>query len=400
MNLDLLFAILFYGLLILFFYKHKQNLQVQGKIVALYRTKLGLVLMDKIARVSPRFLKVLGVIGIITGFGGMAFIFYFLVKGTYDLLMVPEAVPAVAPVLPGIKVLPGLPVLSFWHWIIAIFIVAVVHEFSHGIFARLYNTNVKSSGIALFGPILGAFVEPDEKELIKKSKTVQLSVFAAGPFSNMILGLIFLLLFTYVSGPLHNTIYTADGIKVNEVMENYPAAKSGVETPFIIRGVNNKETPNVTSFLDQTKQLKPGDPITLRTDKGDLTLTTVENPDNKSKAFIGISGLELNKKVKEDIITVYGNFLPAAFTWIHMLIFWLVIVNIGVGLFNLLPLGPVDGGRMFLTGMLALFREDKAKQIWMFVTFSCIALIFVNLAPYLWKLVVWLSKPFMVIFGL
>ncbi|MEK6840061.1 MAG: metalloprotease, partial [Nanoarchaeota archaeon] len=74
MNIDLIFALLFYIGLIIFFYKHKENLQVQGKIVALYRTKLGLKLMEKIARTAPRFLKVLGVIGVITGFAGMAFI--------------------------------------------------------------------------------------------------------------------------------------------------------------------------------------------------------------------------------------------------------------------------------------------------------------------------------------
>ncbi len=399
MNYDLLFAIIFYIALIIFFYKHKQNLQVQGKIIALYRTTLGLKLMERIARIFPRFLKVLGVMGVITGFAGMAFIFYFLIKGTFDLLFVPEAAPAVAPVLPGIKVIPGLPILSFWHWIIAIFVVAVVHEFSHGIFARLYNTHVKSSGIALFGPILGAFVEPEEKELAKKSTTAQLSVFAAGPFSNMLLGALFLLLFNVAATPLYNAIYMADGITVNELLENYPAAQLGITTPFVIRGINNQETLNLSSFLEHTKDIHPRDTLLLHTDKGDFEVTTVENPDNKSRAFIGISGLEVNKKVKPSIAEKYGTALPAAYTWFHMLIFWLVIVNFGVGLFNLLPLGPVDGGRMFFSGMRALFQEQKAKKIWMFATFICLGLIIINLAPYLWKLVVFIFKPLLFILG-
>ncbi len=442
MNLDLLFAIVFYGALILFFYTHKKNLQVQGKIVALYRTKIGLNLMDKIAK-KNRNTVILGVIllviglilsitgiatsnpyvtgigsilvlssiiliiplswtgtiGVIIGFIGMVFIFYWLIKGTFDLFFVPSAPPAVAPVLPGVKVIPGLPVLSFWHWIIAIFFVAVVHEFSHGIFARLYRTKVKSSGIALFGPILGAFVEPDEKELGKKSARVQLSVFAAGPFSNMVFGVLFLLLFNFVFTPLYGAVYMGDGIKVNEITPNYPAANANIPVPFIIQGINDKETLNLTSFLEETKNIHPGDTIKLNTDKGEFTLTTVENPDNKTRAFIGVTGLELNKKVRESITAKYGNFIPTAFTWVHMLVFWLVIVNLGVGLFNLLPLGPVDGGRMFLTGMLAIFSEKKAKKIWTFATFLCLALIFVNLAPYLWKLVLFLFKPLIVIFG-
>jgi len=355
--------------------------------------------MDRIARVSPRLLKIIGVIGVVTGYLGMAFIFYWLVKGTWDLLFVPEAIPAVAPVLPGVKVMPGLPVLSFWHWIIAIFIVAAVHEFMHGVYARLYNTKVKSSGIALFGPILGAFVEPDEKELAKRSKTAQISVFAAGPFSNLVLGVVFLLLFNFLSGPIYAAVYTGDGITVNELVEGYPAAMSGLETPFTIHAINNHETLNITSFTESTQHIKPGDTLVLHTDKGDITLKTVENPDNKTRPFIGISGLELDKKVKPEVEERYGTTLPKIFTWIHMLIFWLVIVNVGVGLFNLLPLGPVDGGRMFLSGMLALMKEEKAKRTWAFMSFACLALIIINLAPYLWKLLLFIIKPVLLIFG-
>lgn len=399
MNLDLIFALVFYCLLILFLYKHKKNVQVQGKIVALYRTRVGITLMDKIARACPRFLKVLGILGVIIGFVGMAVIFYLLAKGTFDLIFVPSAQPAVAPVIPGIKI-PGLPVLSFWHWILAIFFVAVVHEYSHGIFARVYGTKVKSSGIALFGPILGAFVEPDEKQLQKRSRAAQLSVFAAGPFSNILWGVLFLLLFNGVTAPLYNAIFEGDGIVVNSLVEGNPVAATGIETPFTIHGVNHYPTPNITAFLDKANDLSPGDRVTLTTDKGDITFTAAENPANKSRAFMGIAGLELNKKVRSGITTTYGQFLPGAFTWIHMLVFWMIVVNIGVGLFNLLPLGPIDGGRMFLTASLAFFTPQKAKQVWLFVTFLCLLLIFMNLSPYLWKLVVFLFKPFLVIFGI
>ena len=39
--------------------------------------------------------------------------------------------------------------------------------------------------------------------------------------------------------PLYNEVYMADGIIVNDVMENYPAAL-GLETPFILQGINNQ----------------------------------------------------------------------------------------------------------------------------------------------------------------
>jgi len=205
-NLDILFAIIFYGLILVWFLKQRSRFEVHGKVIALYKTKIGLKLMDRLAGVCPRFTKVLGHIGSVVGFAGMGLIFYFLVKGTFDLLFIPNAVPAVAPVLPGVRV-PGLPVLSFWHWIVGIFFVATVHEFSHGIWARLYKLKVKSSGVLFFGPILGAFVEPDEKQLKKRPRSQQLAVFAAGPFSNIIFGFFFLLLINFATGPFYNDLY-------------------------------------------------------------------------------------------------------------------------------------------------------------------------------------------------
>ena len=192
MNYDLLFAIIFYGLIFLYYLKNKKKFQVQG-ILVLYKTKLGIKAMKKVSKYFPNFWRTLGVIGIYVGFLGMLFILYFLVKGTIDLIFVPGAPPAVAPVLPGVKI-PGLPILSFWHWIIGILVVAVIHEFSHGIFSKLYKIKVKSSGFAFLGPILAAFVEPDEKQLKKSSTKAQLSVLAAGPFSNIVTAFIVLLL--------------------------------------------------------------------------------------------------------------------------------------------------------------------------------------------------------------
>ncbi|MEK6907612.1 MAG: hypothetical protein AABW45_03735, partial [Nanoarchaeota archaeon] len=157
MNLDLIFALVFYGLLFLFYLKNKNKFEVQNKIFALYKTKLGIKLMDKYSKVAPRFLNILGYLGIIVGFLGMIFILYTIIGGTYTLIrgsiLGIQTQPVLAPVLPGLKI-PGLPTLSFWHWIIAIFVVAIIHEFSHGLYARLYNLKIKSSGFAFLGPIL------------------------------------------------------------------------------------------------------------------------------------------------------------------------------------------------------------------------------------------------------
>ncbi|MDP1693908.1 MAG: site-2 protease family protein, partial [Candidatus Woesearchaeota archaeon] len=286
MNLDLLFAIIFYSLILVLFFKYRSRFEVQGKIVALFKTQLGIKWMESISKKDDqKWLVVLGYIlvlagiilgvfgfvanhqlwliigsfslffglllavplnlwghiGTTIGFIGMAVILFLLVKGTITMLFVADAPPAVAPVLPGVSV-PGLPNLSFWHWIVAIFLVATVHEFSHGIWARLYKIKIKSSGFLFFGPILGAFVEPEEKELNKKSKPAQLAVFAAGPFSNIIFGIFFLLIMNFITGPLYGNVYEGTGINIKTIIENQPAAEAGLVAPIIIYEINGQKT--------------------------------------------------------------------------------------------------------------------------------------------------------------
>lgn len=395
MNLDLTLALIFYALLVLYIMKNKSKFEFHGKIIALYKTKLGLKLMDRIAKFCPRILKLLGYLSIITGFIGMALIFYWLFKGTFDLLFVSGAPPAVAPVLPGIEVMPGLPVLSFMHWIIAILIIATIHEFSHGIYARLYNIKVKSSGFALFGPILAAFVEPDEKQLTKKKKKVQLAVFSAGPFSNILTGFLFIAVMTFITLPLQGAVFDSDGITVNGMLDGYPMRETNVELPFTIIQFNEQEINDYEDFAEATVDLKPGDKATIGTDKGDFSIIAAQNPENSSKGFIGVSNFGINRAPNEEIVAKYGASIPALVDWTHMLFFWLWVVSWGVGLFNLLPLGLVDGGRMLLSGLTAIMKnEKKAKKYWSIISLVSVLLILINLAPYLWQLLLFILKPF------
>lgn len=401
MNFDLLFAILFYGVILLFYLSHKERFKVQGKVFFLYPTHIGIRLMDKIAKTFPRVLKVLSYVSIFVGFTGMGYIFYILIKGTFSLFFVPSAAPAVAPVLPGVKI-PGAPVLSFFHWIISIFVVATVHEFSHGVFARLYDLKVKSSGFAFLGPILAAFVEPDEKHLSKARKREQLAVFSAGPFSNFVFGFLFLLVFSLATRPIESGMINADGIIVNQVMEGYPADKAGLEAPFVIKSVNGKEVLDFVNFSKVVSDIKPNEKVVLTTDKESFEIVTAKNPENESKGFIGISGFDQKTEIRESFgKKYYGNSVYGILHWFNLLVVWLFIINIGIGLFNLLPLGPVDGGRMFLVVVLSVFKDKKkAQKVWNFVSMFCLLLIVINMLPWLSKLVMFLLKPFIYLFSL
>jgi len=397
-NWDLISIVIFYSLLLIIFFKYREKFTVQGKIFVLYKTKLGLKWMDKLAEKFPRFLKLLSSIGVVIGFAGMAFILYTLIKETLKLLFIPGTPPAIAPVLPGIDI-PGAPDLSFWHWVITIFIAAAIHEFSHGVVARLHKVKVKSSGFAFLGPILAAFVEPEEKELSKRSNWKQMSVFAAGPFSNILLGIFILLLSGFIFSPILNSIYDGQGIIVNELVEDYPIASLDIQVPFTITQINGEDTLEVIEFFDVTSKLIPGQEVILTTDQGEYAVTPVGNPDNESVAFFGVSGLEFKNELKENY--TFLEPFRGTIAWFELLFLWLFLINIGIGLFNLLPLGPVDGGRMFYALSLAVFKDEKkANKALGTASLLCLGLIIINFIPWITKLLTWIWSGIVLLIAL
>jgi membrane-associated protease RseP (regulator of RpoE activity) len=333
--------------------------------------------MDKLANFSPKFWRFFGYSGIVVGYLGLLFITYLLVDGLLKLLLIPEAPATIAPVIPGVKI-PGSPLfIPFWSGIISIFIVAYVHEFAHGIMARVYGMKVKSSGIAFFGPIIGAFVEPDEEELKKSSKMQQLSVFAAGPFSNICLGILVLLIIGFVLTPLALATVNPSGVEITEVQQDFPAQISGLEGGEVIKKADNISIESLTEFTDYVSEKKPGELITLSTDENGYVLNLTSNPENASKAYMGVS-LSQDFDIKPEIKTRFGV-LPWAIFYLISFFRILFILTLGIGFANLLPLGPVDGGRILQVTLYKWFDKAKANMIWKKISLATFFILLFNL---------------------
>ena len=362
-NLDIIFLIAFAIVLFLIMIFNRKRLKIEKLLfplfyLVMYRTKLGINKMDKIANKYPRLISFLGFLGIIVGFLGMIVIFYGLIKSAIIIFTTPGAVAGVDILLPG-RQIAGLPRLSFWHWIISIFILAVVHEFSHGVVARLHGIKIKSSGFAIFAvllPILpAAFVEPDEKNLIKKSKKAQLSVFAAGSFSNLILALIFGLVFYLLLNPVTISLMVTEGAKVVGLQQGYPLENSGIQVNEEIKEVNGIPVKSVNDFIGIMKDVKPDDKVIIKTNASLYSVLAAAHPEDKSKGYVGVFLSPVKTDFRKDL------WWASSFLWFRLLIFWIFIINLFVGLFNLFPLGILDGGRMFHTLLLIIFKDDEVK---------------------------------------
>ena len=345
MNFEYVLLILFVVILSIFLYFERKKLSVQGKFpfiyFCMYRTKFGLNWMDKLSKTHPKILNFLFKFGTITGFLGMIFISIQLIIVTIKVLTSETAITAVTPVLPFEA--KGVFYVPFSYWIISIFIIALVHEFAHGIASRVYKIPVKSSGFAFLGILLpivpAAFVEPDEKLMPKKKLSEKLAIFAAGPFSNVIFAILFLLITLFVFQPLHGMIAHEDGVLIGQVLPNSASLTAGLTENEILKSINNQNFNNVESFQKIMNTLKPEQEIILQPNKQAYTLKLGQHPEDSKKAYLGIMP-------KQNFTPTINSIAYKIFNWLFGLMFILYLLNLGIGLFNLLPLGPLDGGRM------------------------------------------------------
>jgi len=443
-------AIIFLVILTIFVLLKRKSLDTKQIIpyflyFSMYKTKFGLKLMDSLAKKHKKLTLYIGYMGILVGFVGMVLISYALISNIYVLFTKPEASPGVGLVLPFKA--KGVFYVPFFYWIISIFIIAVVHEFAHGLIARANNLKVKSSGFAFLGsgfrgtglvivlislyfkirnqnlffditkliyldyyspdfwlvigialvllsfiksrlslfgyiPVIpAAFVEPDEKELRKRPHKEQLSVFAAGPFSNIAMAFLFVLIILFVLAPITNALIEPNGVKITDYVkgnEKFPAEKAGIKIGDVVQQVDDKPTPYIYNLSTVLRSKKPDDVVTIKTTKSIYEVKLASNPENESLAYIG-AYLEQSTKIKDSVRENYGGLLPNILVWLSGLFVFLYILNLGIGLFNLVPIGPLDGGRMLQLILHKMFNKEKGDKVWYYIGMFFLILILINI---------------------
>ena len=146
----------------------------------------------------------------------------------------------------------------------------------------------------------------------------------------------------------------------------------------IIKSIDNIETPYITNFSDILQNRKAGDIVTIETNKSVYDVTLASHPGNESRPYLGVY-IQQNTKIKEDFIERYGRVTPSIIIWFMGLLYWLYLLNLGIGLFNLAPIGPLDGGRMLLVTLQQFLDKDKAVKYWKNIGIFFLALILINL---------------------
>lgn len=320
--------------------------------VIMWKTQRLRGLISRISNFSPTFWRWFMNVGIVVAFVAMIFITWTLIS---SLPSVFEA-PAVSIVIPGVE-MPGSSIyIPFFYGLLALATVLIVHEFSHGIQAVGEKIPIKSIGLLLFIILPGAFVEPDEEELKKAKRSSRLRVYAAGSIANISLALIALVLVSLISVGIPH-YFAEDGIAIDRIVSDSPSdgiLKEGM----ILQAIDNQKINDSESYSNVVSSFKPGDNVTVTTDQGSYTLTLDENPNNESRGFFGIQAAKHFELIDDSLGPI-----PWILFELSELFEWIFMLNLGIGLFNLLPLKPLDGGYMLEILLSYKLSENLYKPI-------------------------------------
>jgi membrane-associated protease RseP (regulator of RpoE activity) len=386
--------------LLLAFANRRYDLKKRGVTiepgVVMWRTKRGLKFIDRIAKISEGGWRAFGSVAAAAGIFFMVTTFIGVAVYAMIVLQAPEAVPA------GVRfAIPGITI-PLWAPLVAIATLLVVHETAHGILLRAQKLQTKSVGGLLLVAIPGAFVEPDEKQLNRSPVPKRLRVFGAGSFANILfafacVGLILLFLTprpgVYISGivensPAENVLLPGDrllqmGNIVDDVVTDVVTINDYQDFSNFMEGTQKND--NVTVWIERGGQ-EENFRISLikhpRENKGFLGVATVSATPRSNFANPFFTIFVAVEEFRRPQVVFHPYAYDAYVPWsVIELLKWMFILNLLIGLFNLLPAKPLDGGYM-VAGLVEWKTSAKTgNRVARALSILVLVLLIVNITP-------------------
>lgn len=321
---------------------------------------------------------------------GITLLFGAIIILLYNLYIYFTVAPGAS--APAQLIIPGVTigVETFLKMLPGLIIVIISHELSHKITLHLEGIKVKSVGFLLAFIIPAAFVEPDEDTFKKSKPKARMKVLSAGSFANITIALLFLpviinpsIYYAFIS-PLYAP---PSGVIISEIIPNTPLANyTEIEAGDVIIEINGIPIYDISDAI--SIQLSPGSNVEIRVFKRETgkiikaTLRTMPDPDDPSRGILGY--------YPQTYFPPKHSYLPYNLPNIlYEIIFWIFFLSLNIGLFNMLPIYPLDG-YSFLDSLFMSFgiREKLRKTLLILFASASFVLLIVNLtANWIWRLI-------------
>ncbi len=282
--------------------------------------------------------------------------------------------------------IPGLnPLIPITYGVMALAVAVVLHELAHGVALVSSGIRIRSAGIAMLGVPLGAFVEP-EGEFDAASDAVKVRVYSSGPFANLAAALLALLL---LSQALAGVTPVAQGVGVLSVRPGSPADKAGIRPGDVITAIDGNRTASLSEFLAVIARTRAGEVVRVELADGRVLLVELADryaftgvPRDRGRGFLGVEPVDLNELLPSVVpfragpVESFWRLLGAIFTFHRVApylphfyteplggwglaysLLWVAWMNAVLGLTNVLPAVPLDGGSALFAALRALARR-------------------------------------------
>lgn len=292
-----------------------------------------------------------------------------------------------------------------------------IHEGGHFLVAKLCKIKVKEFAIG-FGPIiwkkqgketkyvlraipLGGFVNllgeeeavDEEGSFSKASNIKKIAILLAGGMVNIIFGLIVYFVLTTTTGTFVSTT-------VDQTVENYAAESAGIQEGDKILEVNGKQIKR-KSQIDKIVEKNNGEEINITLERNNeliemtITPTLEENENTTRKYYLGIifkvaeesftgdiyygfwDTVEFSVSILDNVKQLFtGNVGvdqltgPVGISEVvvktentSQFIYILALISLSLGVTNLLPVPPLDGGKILLVLIEAIIRRPIKEKV-------------------------------------
>jgi hypothetical protein len=359
------------GLIFLLLWRDRENVERAG-ILFYRRTKNGINTIDRIAKRFPRFWNMYAWGGVLAAVVSVPVMLYSVAGMVESAVLAGKPAEGAGLVYPStgstVSQSPGAIGVPAEYWFISIAILMVVHELSHGIVARCQDFEINSVGVLVLGIIPGAFVEPKGENMLPGGDDAdrdesgehhgawdqgnwlsRVKVLSAGSWANYITAGLFVLFAIGLSGAVTHS----NGL-MYQAQEDYPAYQAGLGNG-TLQMVDNHTITGVQDVRKATAELQPGDSARLVTTEGNFTVTAAER-EGFEGGYLGLQFTQVDIEYNQGFRSYSG-----VLSWFIGLFQIVGFLNLGIGLFNMLPAKPLDGGHI-LDAVVERFAGEEYRK--------------------------------------
>lgn len=260
-------------------------------------------------------------------------------------------------------------------------------------------------------------IAPRDRQFGAKTVSQRFSAIIAGPLMNFLLAFVLFVLFAFMNG------FPVDAPRLGEIIDNGAASEAGLQKGDRVLSVEGRPIGSWQELV-RVIQKHPGETLVFKIERGGNIIRVQVTPEKREAAngqtegfigvyqptetsvlgsirfgaeqiyfwtktiFIGVGKLITGEFGIDSLagpVGIYSMTDRVAQNGLDNLVMWAAVLSLNVGIFNLLPLPALDGGRLVFLGFEAIRGKPVDPEKEALVHFIGFALLFILMIIVTWN---------------